>query len=179
MHVICDLALYIGENENCFLSRAGQQVKEFTNVQTRDCKRIFLHQNQNEYLPNDLVGSKVVSLNLSKYPLSNHVAQSVFHGLTYLQVLDLSKTGMASVPKSLSQLTSLEFLSLSHMHISNFHPTIRNLPRLQFLDLSLCYIISLPLAICNLSSLQDLNLLGLENLVIPIQISQLTSLKGL
>lgn len=63
-------------------------------------------------LQNDFSGSKVVSLSLSKNPLSGRVPQSFFHGLTYLQVFDLSNTSMLLVQKYLSQLTCLEFLSL-------------------------------------------------------------------
>jgi len=162
--VIRDVAIYIGEQQKNSLCRAGLQLEDFPRTQTRDWKRMSLHRNQIESVPENFPYTQLLSLILSKNPLTYKVGGRFLTNLTALRVLDLSNTQIETVPTSFSQL---EFLKLRCTCIRELPREIGNLSNLQFLDISECkYLTSVPAEISQLTSLKTLYLsLGMENAV--------------
>lgn len=156
--VLRDLAIYIGEKEeNCFF-RAGQMHEHFPLEIREDCKRISLYENNITQLPpQGLKCTNLVSLILRGNKGLEEIPEAFLVNFPCLKVLDLSRTKLKTLPKSLWQLTQLEFLDLSYTEIEDVPEGIKNLSRLQFLDLSGCSKMrSLPRHIRELKNLKSL-----------------------
>ena len=156
--VLRDMASYIGEKEeNCFF-RAGQIHEHFPLEIREDCKRISLYDNNITQLPpQGLQCRKLVSLILRGNKGLEEIPEAFLVNFPCLKVLDLSRTKMKTLPKSLWQLTQLEFLDLSYTEIEDVSEGIINLSRLPFLDLSGCSKMrSLPRHIRELKNLKSL-----------------------
>lgn len=180
--VIRDMAIYIAEKEEHYLCRSGQQLQDFPNSEIEaECRRISLRRNEIESLPNDFrLCPKLVTLLLYRNTLSCNVPQSFLSNLTSLKVLDLSFTGIESVPTSLTQLELLVYLDLSYTLIKELPEALGQLAELQCLNLYNCQqLVSLPSSIGKLKQLQYMDLLGCPELVLPPQLSQVTSLRRL
>jgi len=162
--VIRDMAIYVGEEEENFLCRPGQQLQKFPHNGKQDWARISLFRNQIEKLPEDFICPKLVSLILSENPLIYSDPEGFLIKLNSLRVLDLSHTQIESVPTWVTQLTLLEFLTLSSTNIKELPTAICSLSKLQFLDLSDCrFLTALPREMSKLTSLKRLHLsMGME-----------------
>jgi disease resistance protein RPS2 len=177
-HVIHDMAIYIGEEENC-LFKAGQGLQDFPTIHN-DYKRISLRNNDIKSLPAEFPCSKLVSLFLSLDYSIKELPSRFLVSLESLKVLHLHSQGLESIPSSVGQLKQLEFLSLKGLkNIHELPEEICHLSSLQFLDLSDCDALqSLPSKIGELKNLKHLRLPS-KLKVIPREISQLTSLSTL
>ncbi|CTP91921.1 putative type III effector protein [Xanthomonas translucens pv. arrhenatheri LMG 727] len=120
-------------------------------------------------------------------------------GLVNLQKLELSNTGIRSLPPSLRRLKELKEIKIANSPLAELDSSIHGLPKLEQLDLSGCTELreyplisqsraplkkiilrdcsnlrSLPNDIYKLSQLQELDLRGCENLrILPVSISRL------
>jgi len=112
--VVHDMAIYIGENEeNCVL-RAGQSLQHFPDIPGSDnCRRISVMGNDIKSLPaKELRGPNLVSLAMGENMGLKEIPEAFFLNLTSLRLLAIHGISVQSLPSSLWQLTRLEWLSL-------------------------------------------------------------------
>lgn len=181
-HVVREMAIYVGEEEENCLFKAGEGLKIFPEIQNEDCKRISVLKNGITNLPNELQCPKLVSLMLSVDNSIEEIPPGFVASLTSLKVLRLHGSKINSTPSSVGQLKQLEFLSLRELdNIQVLPGEIGHLSSLQILDLQNCFRLqSLPSRLGDLKNLKHLRLDGCSRLkVIPHEISQLTSLSTL
>jgi disease resistance protein RPS2 len=173
--VVHDMAIYIGENEeNCVL-RAGQSLQHFPDIPASDnCRRISVTGNDIKSLPAELRCPNLVSLLMGDNKGLKEIPEAFFLNLTSLRVLDIHRISMRSLPSSLWQLTRLELLGLAFSEVEDISEEIGNLSYLQFLYLNFCTNIkSLPSRIGELKNLKHLNLQGCNTVLIPDEIRKL------
>eukprot|EP01018_Ginkgo_biloba_P006455 Gb_29143 [translate_table: standard] len=182
MHdLIRDLAIHVGEEEeNCFF-RAGQKMKSFPADIPVDCTRLSLMSNDIERLPEIFIHPTLCSLLLAWNIHLKEVPESFLQNLTALKLLDLSRTAIKTLPKSMGQLKHLVCLGLRKTAINKLPEVICELNRLEFIDLSSCFELQyLPSRIGELKCLKHLDLSGCFQLrFIPRGMSQLTSMESL
>jgi len=169
--VVRDMAIYIGENEeNCVL-RAGQSLQHFPHIPASDnCKRISVWGNYIESLPTmELKCPKLVSLFLGLNRPLKEIPEAFLLNFTSLRVLNLQQLPIKSLPTSLWQLTQLEYLCLSGTYIEDISEEIGNLLNLQFLNLRRCmYLKSLPSQIGELQNLKYLDISECISIELPL-----------
>ena len=104
--VVHDMAIYIGENEeNCVL-RAGQSLQHFPDIPASDnCRRISVMGNDIKSLPAELRCPNLVSLFMGDNMGLKEIPEAFFLNLTSLRVLAISDISIQSLPSSLWQLT--------------------------------------------------------------------------
>ncbi|KAJ0870735.1 putative P-loop containing nucleoside triphosphate hydrolase, leucine-rich repeat domain superfamily [Helianthus annuus] len=100
---------------------------------------------------------------LHRNPLSQNIPDSFFMQMPRLKVLDLSKTGIKSLPESVSTLCSLRALLLSFSELKEI-PSLTMLKDLRVLDLSHSRLKKLPSDIGELTNLRRLDLSYTEKL---------------
>jgi Leucine-rich repeat (LRR) protein len=133
------MAIYIGENEeNCVL-RAGQSLQHFPDIPASDnCRRISVMGNDIKSLPaKELRCPNLVSLAMGENMGLKEIPEAFFLNLTSLRVLAINGISMQSLRLSLWQLTLLEYLSLGFTEIEDISEEIGNLSYLQFLYLTI------------------------------------------
>ena len=91
--------------------------------------------------------------------------------------LDLSGRGLASVPKAVSQLTEVEVLDLSRNPIKTLPQHLCNLQNLKTLKLSWCDLIEIESVVICLTSLEELDLSSNKFDTLPQDLSKLKHLK--
>eukprot|EP00253_Pinus_taeda_P009811 PITA_09811 len=181
--VVRDMAIYVGEKEENFVSSAGQHCPDidalFPDIETRhNCRRLSLFGSNITSLPDmELRCPKLVSLFLPLNLELKEIPEAFLLNLVFLRVLCLSNTGLKLLPKSLWQLKQLEYLDLNHIQIEYVDSGIGNLSNLQFLYLNGCKRLkSLPCEMRDLKNLKFLDLNGCRKLqVIPPEIRLLTN----
>ena len=103
-----------------------------------------------------------------------------FNNLGYLNVLDLSRTSIRSVPRSIRRLNHLKFLNLSSTKIEMLPKSLSNLRSLIFLDVSNCNNLKwLHQGIGNHKFMLHLNVESTDLKLLPVGISKLVSLEAL
>ena len=138
-----------------FLSRAGAGLTELPlKEKWEEAKIIFLMDNELSSLPDSPSCPKLLALFLQRNQKLRVIPTSFFDLMPSLTVLNLSKTRIKSLPKSLCKLMSLEVLILRDCERLVLLPSeVGSLRRLEVLDLQGTEINKLPNKISELSSL--------------------------
>ncbi|KAF3956676.1 hypothetical protein CMV_018218 [Castanea mollissima] len=138
-----------------FLSRAGAGLTELPlKEKWEEVKMIFLMDNELSSLPDSPSCPKLLALFLQRNQKLRVIPTSFFDLMPSLTVLNLSKTRIKSLPKSLCKLMSLEVLILRDCERLVLFPSeVGSLRRLEVLDLQGTEINKLPSKISELSSL--------------------------
>lgn len=163
--VVRDMAIYIGENEESCVLRAGQSLQHFPDIKDpHNCKRISVSENNLTSLSaTNLRCPKLVSLLLDGSYELKEIPEAFLLNFPSLRVLDLSGVAMKSLPTSLWQLTQLEWLALDLTEIGEICEDIGNLSHLQFLHLYICdNLKSLPSRMGELKNLKHLKMEGCD-----------------
>ncbi|KAK1282593.1 putative disease resistance protein [Acorus calamus] len=120
------------------------------------------------------------TLLLSRNPLEGDVSDDLFSKLTRIRVLDLSHTGIKSLPKSLSKLVHLSLLNLAFTQITELPVSIGGLQNLQTLDLYWCTSLkTLPEGIAQLCNLRHLDIEAIAGDHTPLNVKGLEHLHTL
>ncbi|KAH7662126.1 P-loop containing nucleoside triphosphate hydrolase protein [Dioscorea alata] len=148
MHdVIRDAAIQIGAvADHAFYARAGQGLKKWpstTESDMQNCRRLSLMRNDIEDLP-PMQYPKLEMLILSLNERLSSIPEMFFLHMGSLMVLDLSFTGIESLPKSLFCLTNLRVLNLRDCRYLKDISHINGLKRLQILILICCPVSIVP-----------------------------------
>ncbi|XP_058197283.1 disease resistance protein RPV1-like [Rhododendron vialii] len=99
--------------------------------------------------------------------------------LISLEILDLSRNNLHTLPDSICNLTRLKKLYLSHCDVSHLPSEIGRLVTLETLILEGNSLVNLPDSICNLTRLKNLNLSLCDMSHLPSEIGRLISLQKL
>jgi Leucine-rich repeat (LRR) protein len=158
--------------------KIGQWLKEFPHSLSKDCKRMWLCNNQVKYLLEDFMCTELVSLILTRNPFPCNVPERFMINLASLSVLDISFTIIRSVPTSLSQLRLLEFLSLAMTGIKKF-PDLQSFQAPFFESWWLRQFIIITIYDRKTYRTPDSLFIGVCWIDVPLEISQLASLKTL
>ncbi|KAL7176783.1 hypothetical protein ACSBR2_030184 [Camellia fascicularis] len=118
---------------------------------------IALMKNEFFSLPKKLSCENLEFLFLQNNRYLRTISDSFFDDMPSLQVLDLSKTGVRSLPPSLFKLTGLHALFLRDCsNLDELPPEVGNLERIEVLDLSGTEVYNLPNEIAKLKHLRSL-----------------------
>ena len=141
-----------------FLSRAAACLTEPPlNEEWEEAKMIFLMDNELSRLPERPSCPKLLALFLQRNHHLRVIPSLFFDLMPFLKVLNLSKTRIKSLPKSLSKLMNLEVLILRDCECLVLLPSdVGSLRRLEVLDLQGTEIDKLPDEISELASLRHL-----------------------
>ena len=141
-----------------FLSRAAACLTEPPlNEEWEEAKMIFLMDNELSRLPERPSCPKLLALFLQRNQHLRVIPSLFFDLMPFLKVLNLSKTRIKSLPKSLSKLMNLEVLILRDCECLLLLPSdVGSLRRLEVLDLQGTEIDKLPDEISELASLRHL-----------------------
>ncbi|KAH9292896.1 hypothetical protein KI387_041918 [Taxus chinensis] len=177
---LLDLAQQIAEKEEKCFFRAGRNLQEFP---VNDCLahfRISLVANSLAHVPNTFGSSHIRSWLMRKNPDLKEIPERVIGRMIHLRVLDLSRTALNSLPKSIGCLKHLVCLRLASTPIKRLPNSISALTNLQILDLHNSNITELSSSLSKLTSLKLLEIGCCKHLQsIAYAISQLTSLEYL
>ncbi|KAM5558689.1 hypothetical protein ABKV19_020395 [Rosa sericea] len=149
---------------NCHLKDwsmdAGEGYSAISLIQSNICK-----------LPNKLVCSKLQILLLQKNADIREIPITFFESPNDLRVLDLSNTGISSLPPSFSLLTRLQALHLDECESMIDISILGKLKKLEILSMRRCYSIKkFPKEIGNLTNLRMLDLTGTRFETVPSQV---------
>eukprot|EP01018_Ginkgo_biloba_P008400 Gb_25799 [translate_table: standard] len=184
MHdLLRDLSLSLA-NENKCVFDGGKGSPQFLHSQeTWDQRRISLRRGEERSIP---LTNKCPPLLRTLVLTDNRIIEdpipAPFIGnLKSLRVMDLSSTGICSLPKSIENLKLLRFLNLSHTKIRELPNSVRGLKSLQYLDVSHCANLErLPEEVGELNCLKHLDATECRRFsFMPRGISKLTSLETL
>ncbi|KAF8411929.1 hypothetical protein HHK36_004487 [Tetracentron sinense] len=183
MHdVVRHIAKTIASKEKHVLVRAGEDLKEWPNKGTFEHKTcISLMYNDICKFPGELKCSKLQTLLLQRNYSIKDIPDSFFEGMTALQVLDLSKTDVLSLPTSIQFLTNLRTLCLDWSTSLRDISILGELKELEILSISSSNIEEFPRKMGQLTNLRLLDLTSCERLVTlpPNVISSLSRLEEL
>ncbi|KAI3835420.1 hypothetical protein MKX03_034510 [Papaver bracteatum] len=188
MHdIVRDVAIKIAsEEDNGFFVLADVGLKDWPErrlLSAAKCLRLSLMENKISALPDNPELPHLLSLSLEKNRTLQKIPDKFFQSMIALVALDLSHTGISSLPSSLSFLVNLLSLHLDCCNFYNNHTSlsvIGKLKKLETLSFVNCYILRLPEEIGGLSNLKSLNLSENDELTIPPNvISRLSHLEEL
>lgn len=171
----------LDQNERCFF-RPRQNLDLFSWPESPLCRSISVIDNSIICLPPRSGSASIRSLLLAGNTRLAKIPNCFLQGLISLRVLDLSDTGVVSLPSSLGDLKNLIHLNLSKTKIIILPKIcIRYLKKLRSLLLSCCTDLkSLPPEICKLQSLKLLDVSGCTSLTsFPCTIMELNELQAL
>ncbi|KAH7660239.1 P-loop containing nucleoside triphosphate hydrolase protein [Dioscorea alata] len=150
MHdVVRDVAIQIGgAADHAFYVRAGQGLKEWPRIvkmEMQNCRQLSLMNNGIKDLPPDpMQYPKLEMLILSHNWLLLSIPEMFFLYIGSLMVLDLSFTGIESLPESFSCLTNLRVLNLVGCLSLKDISHINGLRRLEILSMFGCQVSIVP-----------------------------------
>jgi Leucine-rich repeat (LRR) protein len=181
--VLRDLVIRIAEKEQRCYFKAGQGVSlfPFEEVDSEGIRKLSLMGNNLQSLPTSCAFSSLSVLLLRGNRGIKEVPESFLRELSSLRVLDLSWTGIASLPPSVLNLKHLACLQLVGTGICELPETIGDLKELQVLNVRGCQKLRcLPERISELKRLRalDLNLCKMLS-HLPRGISELFTLERL
>eukprot|EP01018_Ginkgo_biloba_P026722 Gb_32662 [translate_table: standard] len=177
------LSLSLAKENKCVFD-AGKGSPQFLHSQeTRGQRRISLRRGEERSIPltNNCPGLRTLLLTANRI-IEDPIPARFIGNLKSLRVLDLSSTGICSLPKSIENLKLLRFLNLSHTKIRELTNSVRGLKSLQYFDVSFCrYLERLPEEIRELHCLKHLDASHCRTSLdfMPRRISKLTSLETL
>lgn len=179
--VLRDMGTKIAEEEEKFYCRVDCNL---TTLKEKEClgyTRIFLSDNQLTSLPDSWRAPQVCSLLLPGNVYLTKVPSMVMKSMMSLKFLDLSGTGVQSLPESVGDLEQLVCLALIAMpQLKKLPRSVSKLARLEILDVSFSSVITLPSSIHKLRSLRYLDITCCREMqYLPSSISRLTSLQYL
>ncbi|XP_021287086.1 LOW QUALITY PROTEIN: disease resistance protein RPS2-like [Herrania umbratica] len=156
------VALYISSQEpDCkFIALKGEHSSYPQNVTDwQEAKRIFMIEGKLHELPQNPNCNNLLSLLLQRNPSLATIPPSFFQNMQKLLVLDLYRTGIVSLPSSVSTLTRLKALFLNDCpSITRLPPQVAELCFLEVLDIRGCKIIFIPPLIGKLVHLRCLRM---------------------
>ncbi|MCL7040202.1 hypothetical protein MKW94_017409 [Papaver nudicaule] len=167
MHdIIRDVALLISSEEgHGFFIKSGAGLECWPNMSLRSiavkCLRLSLMRNDISVLPDETPQfPHLLSLSLKENIILKRIPDNFFQEMKALTTLDLSRTGIQSLPSSLSCLVSLYTLCLDNciFDCSVDISVIGELKELRLLSLENCNLLRLPEEIGGLINLKLLNL---------------------
>jgi disease resistance protein RPS2 len=137
-----------------------RMARKISNVESREANRISLRNDKLCTLPEmPSWRMKLLTLFLHRNLSFEVIPESFFELMKNLQVLDLHRTGITSLPSSISSLTSLKALYLNSCNNLEELPTgIKNLIHLEILDIRDTKINVIPIEIQGLTKLKCLRL---------------------
>ncbi|KAF3966463.1 hypothetical protein CMV_009440 [Castanea mollissima] len=123
----------------------------------KNAKEIYLMDNELSILPENPRCPNLSALFLPRNYKLRMIPPSFFDYMPALQILNLSRTGIKSLPDSLIRLVSLKRLFLNDCHrLMTLSPKVGNLKLLEVLDLEGAKIMDLPMEIKELTNLKCL-----------------------
>ncbi|XP_062077955.1 probable disease resistance protein At4g27220 [Humulus lupulus] len=162
MHdLVRDMALQLASSDLGFMVRAGEGLKDLPDEDTwtKNLEKVSLMHNKIPEIPAGAAPncSRLSTLMLQFNDLKR-IPDSFFVHLQGLKVLDLSHTGIESLPSSMSDLDNLTALSLKECDMLQNLPSLARLTALRRLDLANSGIIEVPQGMEMLVNLRYLNL---------------------
>ncbi|GAB2261518.1 hypothetical protein Droror1_Dr00002515 [Drosera rotundifolia] len=153
-------SLILSSESREFMTLAGAELKEPpVEEEWEEARMIILSGNKLSRLPVRPMCNRLSVLLLQRNYNLRVIPSSFFDFMPSLQILDLSKTKIKSLPQSFTKLGSLQVLLLRDcVQLMVFPPEIRSLKRLEVLDLHGTEITHLPDTVSKLSSLRHLRL---------------------
>lgn len=177
MHdLLHDLA--VSEQTKCLVKPGGQLQR----IAAEDCqglRRISLMKNEISTINNGIGCPGLRSLLLSHNDRLTSISASFFDNMRYLSVLDLSLTGIKSLPHSIGNLKLLKYLNISGTPITELPKSLSRLRHLQFLDVSYSNVTRLHPGIDQHKHMLHLNLDNIWADDYPVGISKLIYLQTL
>ena len=156
-----DSKFLVGEGGEIF---EGEKLLE----EWQSAQRVSLIRQKLCTLPHRPACSKTMTLLLQKNPSLTEIPESFFESMCGLRVLDLSDTGIMSMPPSISSLINLRVLYLNNCgHIVALPPELERLKSLEILDLRSTGILTLPKEIGQLTGLKCLRVSFRQNCSYP------------
>uniref|UniRef100_A0A5B7BAP6 Putative NB-ARC domain-containing disease resistance protein isoform 1 n=1 Tax=Davidia involucrata TaxID=16924 RepID=A0A5B7BAP6_DAVIN len=158
--ILRQVALNISSNhpECKYLVKTGGALQKPPDAESWSEKnRISLMENKLENLPNCPSCSMLSTLFLQKNSDLKEIPKSFFDDMENLKVLDLSDTGIRSLPPSLSKLINLKVLNVSECkYLVELAPQIGKLEHLETLDIRGIGVNIIPSHVENLACLRHL-----------------------
>ncbi|CAN6475751.1 unnamed protein product [Victoria cruziana] len=147
-NIVRDMALWItsSEDDPMFLTRTGPRV------------RLSLMGTPVDKLPENPNCPKLLTLMLEGNQKLTRIPSGFFQFMDSLQILDLGRTGISSLPSSLSSLKNLRALYFYACKMLDNVEVVGNLHNLEVLDLYLTAVKELPQMFMNLQKLKILRL---------------------
>eukprot|EP01018_Ginkgo_biloba_P008526 Gb_29699 [translate_table: standard] len=139
MHdLLRDLALSLAKENKCVFDAGKGSLQFLRSQETWGQRRISLRRGEERSIPSPNKCPPLLrTLLLTDNRIIEDPIPATFIGnLKSLRVLDLSSTGISSLPKSIENLKLLRFLNLSHTKIREMTNSVRALKSLQYLDVS-------------------------------------------
>ncbi|XP_024157246.1 disease resistance protein At4g27190 isoform X1 [Rosa chinensis] len=171
MHdVIRDIAVSIASDGQHFLVKTRCDLKDWPMDAHEGCSAISLIESNICKLPNKLVCSKLQILLLQQNACIIKIPKTFFQCPNDLRVLDLSNTGISSLPPSFSLLTTLQALQLDNCRYLRDISILRKLKKLEILSMRDCSIKKFPKEIGNLTKLRMLDLTKTSFETVPSQV---------
>nr|POE67718.1 disease resistance protein rps2 [Quercus suber] len=143
------------EQHGLFITQGGLVFTKPTKDEDwKHAKEIYLMDNELSVLPENPRCLNLSALFLPRNYKLRVIPPSFFDYMPTLQILNLSRTGIKSLPDSLFQLVSLERLFLNDCHrLMMLSPKVGDLEKLEVLDLEGAKIMNLPKEIKKLTNL--------------------------
>lgn len=182
MHdLLHEFALLESRKQNNCLLEAGENLKEFPMQQCLGMRRISLIKTDIPNIKGAMHFPVLRTLLLSSNYSLTSISSRFFKNMRYLTVLDLSKTLIRALPKSMGDLKYVKYLNLSGTTLISLPKSLSGLKYLQFLDVSYCSKLRrLHSRIGEHKSMLYLNAEGCPLLKsLPVGISKLVSLQTL
>ncbi|CAN6475736.1 unnamed protein product [Victoria cruziana] len=162
MHnIVRDMALWItsSEDDPMFLTRTGPRVDEAPEEEDwKKTKRLSVMGTLVDKLPENPNCPKLLNLMLEGNQKLTRIPSGFFQFMDALRILDLGRTGISSLPSSLSSLKNLRALYFYACKMLDNVEVVGNLHNLEVLDLYLTAVKELPEMFVNLQKLKILRL---------------------